>query len=935
MSWSGNIVAHGKGSFGLRLMIEGWPYEYVTSNEITHATNAATRKVMPGLQFSGLKIQERAVLRDAWSECGGNTFKINPTTTAEETLDSFTRTPIPLGYLASGAGGVPGLTPTSTSVSLDNGLFLTPGYYHIATECLLVTNGANAIARAQWDTRAQKHSILYSGVRSQSVPIYAYPPTMQGRRCFLYAYGTGDNLAGDGVQIWIGIVSRPPRMSRDGISWEIAADSVMHALDQSVAAAPDIQYQGRGIYHSHSAPLSIVTIERALGGAPQFYSLAQSFGFFETQADFVNNVNSTIASTGTFTTVSAPSYEERTSSGPTISYTVNTPPPSSALKAFFAVAVSAIEGDLIAAESVEAVFDGNIKLGDDRTFSAGGTDIAYFGDGSGAFEIANAVDGQEPPFKYPLSPVRGCVGVPARKNGPRPLGFSFGNTYLYAYSVPDPSNFVPNDRVYLNQVEGLAIGNVIVVRNGDRMAPLLITGVDTTNRFISVSIQSGDSAVYYDDKTQFIPLRVFKTDTNLAGFVTELLNQAVNANDGDTPYVTPGDIDNSALISVFGTASLDVYWQHRNYCFFKPTPIKTIMAEELKLLGYMTRLDVDGRISFVALPVVSATTNPNYKLTDNDILYPAGRMAGQWPAWEAQSDGIINIINVRLGYNMLTDDFDESLDFSVRSVSSISEHKSMGKGQAEIAPVSQASCAPVVNLQLPQNIATLVNWLTGGASLQSPTQVVAWTQNYLRVLSMDYATVTIAVSFKYFGALIGDIVDVTCAFIPNSLGTRGVVTRRATVVGREWSLDPASGSMGTLTLYFPRDISGGYTPSARITSQTGSGGAWSLTIGNNFYNTHWSAEGDGLPTHFAVGDYITITQVDTTTPIKVNGHITGIPTSNTFTVSMLSTWTPGGSTWNLTYGPDNGNLTASQHQYVMVADTTRTREDGRYADRYL
>lgn len=929
MSWSNNIVAHGKGSFALRLMIEGWPYEYVTTREITHATNAANRKVVPGLQYSGLKIQERAVLRDAWVECQGNTFKINPTTTAEETLDSFTRTPIPLGYLADN-GGTPGLTPTSTVVVLDNGLTLAPGYYHIATECMF-TGGSNVLTRAQWDTRAQKHSILYAGVRSQSVPIYAYPPTMQGRRCFLYAYGPGDNYAGDGVQIWIGIVSRPPRMSRDGISWEIAADSVMHALDQSVAAAPDIQYQGRGIYHSHSAPLSIVNIIHPGSGLatfPDWY--VQTFGFVETQADFVNSVNASISTV--YSGGDKPVYEERTNGAPTISNitTTNYAP----IKAIYPVAMSALEGDLIAGESIESTFDGNVKLGSDMTWSIGGAITRYFGDGSGAFTMSGSVDGQESPFKYPLPPVRGCVGVPARKNGPRPLGFAFAQTYLFG-NVPDPNNFVSNDRIYLNKVEGLAIGNVLVVRNGDRMAPILITGVDTTNRFISVSIQSGDSAVYYDDKTQFIPLRVFRTDTNLAGFVTELLNQAVNANDGDTPYVTSGDIDNSALISVFGNAALDVYWQHRNYCFFKPTPIKTIMAEELKLLGYMTRLDTDGRISFVAMPVVSATTNPNYTLTDNDILYPAGRMAGQFPAWEAQSDGIVNIINVRLGYNMLTDDYDQSLDFSVRSVSSISEHKSNGKGQAEIAPVSQAACAPVVNLQLPSNIANLVNWLTGGASLQSPAQVVNWTQNYLRVLSMDYATVTIAVSFKYFNALIGDIVDVTCAFIPNGLGGRGVTARRATVVGREWNLDPAQGQMGTLTLYFPRDISGGYTPSARITAQTGSGGSWSLTCANNFYNTHWSAEGDGLPTHFAVGDYISITQVDTTAPIQIHGHITAIPSSTTFTVSLLSTWTPAGSSWNLTYGQDLGTLTASQRQYVIIADSARTRNDGRYADRYL
>jgi hypothetical protein len=393
------------------------------------------------------------------------------------------------------------------------------------------------------------------------------------------------------------------------------------------------------------------------------------------------------------------------------------------------------------------------------------------------------------------------------------------------------SSLNPPDRIYLDDVTGISEGDTLLVKNGDKLIPVLVTAVDTDDRFVTATISSSDPVVWFDAHTEIVPIRVFATNTDLHGFLENLQDKSENANDGDTPYIPPGDISIDAFALPYTVSDVPDYWRYRNYIWLKPTVVKEVVREELKAIGWMLRLTATGSIGCTKLPLATAgASSTTLDETKGDILYPAKSQVGTWPRWEAQSDGLVNTIQVSLGYRIGDDDFDPKFDFTIRDVTSIAEHKSSGnKGDQSIAPKSTSVFAETLpGISPSPDVSALLN------EILTPTTVAQWVSGYLRVLSQDYATVTLSVPFRFFSLLIGDHVNVTCALLPNGLGTRGMTSSKAVVVGRKWSFDPASNSMGTLTLYFPREVASGYAPSAHITAQANvSGDTWDLSCSSS------------------------------------------------------------------------------------------------------
>lgn len=914
-TWT-QITASGSGPVGYRLAIEGWPHEWTTHALLTHSDGAETRRVLPGLQFEGLQISERTVLRDGWPEVANISVRIFPSTEDEDTVNGFTRTPEPVAYLLDRVG-IPGILPSATAWALDVGGNLPAGYYHIGTECIF-QNAGGALSRGRWSTQAQAHFNVYANsdattagsYAANPTPVYDWPPTMEGRRAYLYAYGESDNPAGDGTLIWRGVVLAPPKMDSTGAGWTIELASVVKLLEQNVASASAMSYRIRGVYHSRSSPLFVwgqVTIGIPIGElSVPLQTGFRACGFFESDTEWVNHVTGVINS-ATWTAqlgLGRPSFG--ISNG---RYTLNLVVGSADRKRMTLICRDVIDGDMIRSSARQWSGTTAFTQSNNEQAYQGYEYTVMSGDSSGEFVIEDS--SLRPHYGYPLPQCRGLLGSPSFDK----LGAALRGTADDGLPYSSSDTTWPDDRIYLDSITGLSIGNLLVVANGDEITVIRVTGVYVTDplaggrsgNFITASMVSPKpGGLWLSEQSVITPLRVYATDGNFSSFIASVVAASPYANLGDTPYITLSDVQAELWpIYFLGANGTPLMWLHRNYHFLKSLSVRSVLQPEFQGIGLMGRLEADGRFGFTKLPLVSSTRAALHSLTDDEILYGAAGLVGFFPRWEAQPDGLVNSVKLRLGYLAFEDDYDEALDFNIRAISSIAEHKTSGKGNVDIEVKS-----------------TTVPW---GAEV-SANDIATTVADYLRVLSMDYAVVTFAVPFTKFGVLCGDLIQVTCATVPDGLGGRGITNKKGVVVGRKWNLDPGQPRMGELTVYFPRSSSSGYTPTGRITGQSSLGGNnWRLTFSAiNTRNVAWSEAGDGIiTTHFAPSDQVRIVPTDTTSSAGTVQCMVISVGAQTIDISVNSgNWTPGSTTWNLMFGWSQ-TYVPRQHLYTFVSDTAR------------
>ena len=908
MSYWSDITTTGSGAVDYRLMVEGWPHEWVTSPRITHLTNKQERIVYPGLMYTGLKISERIVLQDAWPTVGGITVTITPTDDAEDTVSGFTRDSRFVANLGADLAD-----SDSSWVTLP--ATLQPGIYHLATEAVSC-DGSNNITRGHWNTGAQKH-VTTVGDISNPVPIYSWPPSMEGRRAYLYAYGTADDGDGDGNIIWRGVVSRPPRMG-DGLSWTIQIDPITTIFDQNVGGGETTEYRVRGVYHSSSAPMTMWF----KAGAQNYPAtgVIRITGFFESHGDWLVHVNEVIDAA--ILTESLPDQlilvlATHTDQHPEFLGFI-------ADDARFTIVVKdALDGDTMAGSPMSDT-SGDAKTNGGEIVD--GTFQVTCGDASGDFFMWSAIF--LPPWSYPLPAGRSVVGKPEF-----PFTGSVGGSLaqlgiLTAYYRDPTDTTWPNNRVYLESVVGLEVGDKLIVKDSgdDTREPLrlIISGINTTDRYLELDL-SHSGFFYLSSDMTLMKITEYAVGSNWAGFMDAVIDASVDTNLGITPWITTNDVNITNWLDVWTIYPFHDYWRKRNYSFITPVRIKDVLTPEFMVTGWMARLALDGKVDVAQLPFVSPQRTAAHTITDDDILYPAGGMAGSWPTWEAQKDGLVNIAYLKLGYSPWDDDYDSHFDFVVRLTSSIAEHKSGDKAKREIGPKSRPSGAQTLKQRL--------------KNLPPANDITDMVLPYLQTLSKDYATVTISVPFTKFGVLCGDIVSITSSQIPDGTGGRGVSGKKAICVGREWNLDPKQNAMGTLTFWFPRDVGrvAGYAPTGRVTGQSNTtGDVWVLTFSTAAArNIAWSEDSDGnVVKHFEVGDAIEVLEVDAASESRVVGIITDVPTSNQIEVTFNSTWTPGGALWNMRYAAGSPS---SDHQlaYCWVADEDGVLLDGAAARSFL
>lgn len=892
--WTDKLLVSGSGFVAYRLMVEGWPHEWVTDPRITHNVGLDLRLTYPGLLYEGLRISEHMVLREGWPEVGGITARIVPTDANEDTLNSFTRDPRVVSSLASP------LLATDTTWTTKPA-FSGAGIYHLGSECVFVAVDGTTITRGYWDTEPQDHQTS-EGLSDNPVPIYNWPPTMEGRRAYLYAYGSIDDADSDGEIIWRGVVTRPPRMDRDGVGWTIEIAPITSKFDQTVGASDELSYRLRGVYRSSSAPMhwSLITNTDAL---VQMGPIAL-YGFYENQDQFAADMNAQLITAVTAALGLATSVTSVTMDYATLEDRYS-----------FYFILDAGHDDFPLRMGVFDIVDGDTQDsgGQGDPFPNGSPPYSGFSKyfaGNATGEFYTAMNRVKAPYGYPLPQARTFVGKPTARKKNKIFNRFIGGSY----SLDDPT--WPNNRVYLEEVDGLGVGDVLLVKNGDKAEKrmLRITAIETINRYLTVDLVGpGDAGIYITSDSEIVPLKIYGDNNNWATFIQNVVSQSHAANLGKTPWITERDVETTNWQGYWTVYPFDPFMRHRSYHFQKQVRVRDVFAPELVLTGWMARLALDGRLDVAPMPFIAGQRSAQWTLTDDEILLPADELVGIFPSWEAQSDGLVNTVKLRIGYDPGEDEFDPSGDFTVRMTQSIAEHKSGDKASQTLEIRSQSI---IVGDQL------------------TARNVVDMLIPYLRAVSADYATVTVAVPFTKFGILVGDIVSVTSAFIPDGFGKRGVTNKKAICLGRDWNLDPASGDhMGTLTLWFARDSGrvSGYAPTGRIAGRTDLGGdAWTLQFATSTpRNIAWSEAADGVVLiHFAVGDAIQIVEVDTLTPTIIEGKITAIVDATHCTVQLTSTWSPSSDVWNMRFvlNTEDSSIALQERQaaYCWVADSDGT-----------
>jgi hypothetical protein len=921
MTWA-SITRHGSGRVRYAAVIEGWPEIWVTdpSLTLTDATYGARgRSVRTGLLRQGLQISERAMLLQGKLEASAMTFRFRSGDGTKQAVASFATVPSVEAQLADD------LETSDTSITLQGATTFANGLYkHIGTEVFRSTGSGN-ITRGHWDTQAQSFYLL-DGENELTHQVYSRPRSMEGRRVTLYVWGDGDDVTGYdatgtteadmGQPIWRGIVTLPPRLDRDGLTWSITADHISKVIDQQLCAR-NTDVRPIGIHFPRGAAFYVGFRTKAnvlKAWTEHLFWRRDNAGFIE----FVNGILAYL--------VGEPATELDTIfSTLTIGQDVTT-------GVFYlqGLTTSTPGGlqDLTSCLDIRSHYTGAVTAG---FFATPWVDINT---GSVILGTVGAFSGPD----FEASTYYRCDFVREQWATESPFGSAqtiFGqqdighDTTGYVTLVEDTSTIaLPADiaewssfRIFIDRDWSSLASRAITVeresfeplrgpdaeRTHYKTETITLTvedsGYDTALDAHWVLIANEGAARWFHgwlhSDTVLRPTYAPAAATDVVGFLSAVIGDvAANANDGNLPFIRDTDFDTSTeVVSVIPEITSE-----RGYRFVKPVSIADVIAEELKLSGYMWSVDRDSaKLTFVPIPIVTGTIaltrddDGNGIEIDGEALTPAGG-AGAFPGYEVQSQGIVSVVVVKDGYDSAQDQH-VGIAHTVADANLLSTHKRRALTEMTIAPKSTSDAE--IGVEDAQRIAARM----------------------MSVLGREYVTVNVRLPFSFFRVMIGSVVSLTSPHVPNSSGTMGITDKRCIVIGRRVNLDPVNAEV-ELELLMLLDEPAGYAPSGVITGQTGATTTWVLTLDSaSSLNILISPRGDGVVAEtFAVDDEIRIVQLGDATPTIRSGTVTA-QSGNTVSVTLTASWTPGSDLWTLEYA-DATVVTTSQRDYCFSCNSS-------------
>lgn len=851
-----NLTSRGSGSIALRLSIEGFPVDFVNSKRLV-GTGSDGRERAHGLSVAGVKIKQEADLPRATLKAGGATFQIADI--GVRATAAFDTAPTATTWLA---GFLDESDTTSMTVKSTNG-FPTAGTLYLDSEVITYTNKTSTtftgLTRGVWDTLAQAH-YTPDGARQRFPEVTDQPTVIEGRRARLFLYTGEDSATGDGEQVWLGIVRGEPRMQ--GPTWSILVDSISSVLDAEIGADLAEPVTPRGIYYPAVAPwwVNLGTVGPGSGVQPITRDLVASVvGFFETQADFVAAANAAIAvvTSGWATTIQVVADPNG------YHFEVQT--------------TSTLEGvDLQTNSPPSDPFFQN------HTF----TESAI---GPGATISGSTLVASTRYYVWPTSyPMPGCGQVPRGSFVPSPDGL-----------VPPAAATWPGNRIYFGGATGISSNVTSVIATWQDAT----SSVDREYRLESIhtATRRGELVRNFSAPPGTVLNHAY-TPGNLPSFrlgrqyndlsagslrtgTHELMqaltdNAPVQVNTGAQPMIQAGDWDAAAWLAAYdGAVSIA---KDRAYTSLKPGKLIEYIAPDLQLHGHYLAIDSSGRLTIKRLRLASPTETSTFQIDKSNLITKKGN-----PTFERGAIGVFNTMVIRNGYSAKEDDYTES-PYVVRDVTSYG--RTPNARAVLIEPKSQA---------------------LGTTTYDDAVRIA---DGVLGIYGNPYAYVMLGVPLTALSSCaLGDTVSIDTKQLPSGAGTRGTTDTVGLVTARE--IDLYAGVI-TLTLLVSRARIAGYAPSAKISSQSGSGDTWDITLSSVYFES-----GDSAENHLETGDRVTVFRYDSLTSGQVEGAVTGV-TGNVVSVDFDASWTPSTDEWIFSAcDGDNNTLQDGQKRYAYVGDS--------------
>lgn len=875
--------------FYVTATIEGALNQWATSHAADFSPTHG-RAMRSGLKHAGITVSERTDIRAGTFE--GDTITLQIATT--EANDEFSRAAQQITQLASSV-----TTTSTTTVNVRNNSLIIDGQYiHIGTECMLVTDASSnalVVTRAQRGTVAQIHLRNPDGAGAFEVPVFNKIYAFEGRRVTIDAFENGALAT-----VYRGIISQAPYLNETGTMWLVDVDPLTKLLEQTVGAFGTIGAKIRGLKLADDSALGCI-----LGGVPQF----SLYGFYENEVALLNAINAEVSAL-TISGVSAQwvtlgVWYRQGVAGPAVAQTDRR-----RLMLHIRTAGSAIPfPDL----QIASALLGTIKSGGAAwwlEFSGGQTGI-FPVNSNGSTELAANTNYVAPFFNNATATGLGGHddapwSMPASMIGrfTRPPSYLIRPPFFNADA--EAGTTTKRHMFAIDRDIGQAVGSVITLVGPTLPEPLnvTITAIPATLQIEFDAVaddlrgycdRNAITTIMLDERTE-VTARANLGHGNFSDFITAVIAAAPLANLGMVPQLLSADIDPSSSAVLTATNQINALTD-RDYNALDAVSLADVIGQELLLLGMMMRTNTDSQIEFIPFTRRARASRFDSAFDSSSVVTRYGD-TGRFPGWMPAVDGIVSTVEIHA-----TNDGDVEPHI-YRDIASISANKNRGPGMLVIEPESATSRELTINDAL----------IIGG-------RIVDFFGNPYEVVTFTVARTATALAVRC-----GDIVSLTSPHVPNSTdGTRGIVGRRCTVIGRTVSYDPpARGATVEIVAIMHGDVPGsiaGYTPTRSITAAVLlSGTSWTLTC-DAIYSAP-PASFDYL--YFTAGDFVTIMEAGVASPASGTATVTS-QTGTTSVVVDFGGAAPWGGTFSgayvMKFSPATVGVTDAQADYAYVADT--------------
>ena len=886
MTWA-NVLTTGSGKLEFRLLIEGLAYEFVTSTAMQKTVSGRER--MSGLQRDGLRFEENVSLAHAEMDATGMTVSIVDRQSDSAATKAFAYRPDQITFVTSDISATALTIPVLSTSGFD-----AAGQIHIGTETLNYSSAGGAqfnitgpatTNRGFWDTIAQKHTAA-DGDKFTAPAVSNRPFSIEGRRATLYVYGEGDSLTGDGTAIWRGVCVTDAALSDNGSVWSLTIDPITSLFQQDFGTNLAEPAQVRGIYYPANYPFMMIigegadaTRESAIGNR----TIVLLIGHWESQRDFCLALSAQILTeTGSWATwTGIDSMIAEPLANPSDGWLLKVRTTATPRWPIIEV-LSEIELGYRASSAAHAVVPD---------------------DGSGATHVVTA----SKTYTIP-----GDAGALAGGQGRRPGAGTVPRGVAYTGDPPNEADppvgsyaSSPGTRLHFQSSSpivsptALELTYVTADRGTDITRTAVVKTSDADKNWVTIDPDFGGPVLFrplFYTREQIMSAEFTNNYANghFADFLEQVFALAItDGNIGRVPFIVAEDFDSQANLD---TAVLDAargrsFALNRRYVSHSGVEFLEVFTHECRLLSLFPAMTSTGTITLRPLRIPTGT-DPATAITRANVLVDQG-----FPSWERHGQyGAMNLVRIKTVYDAGEEDH-VGTTFVVRDATSLSINKV--PRELEIAPLSE-----------PQGTSSIFDDHRDAVEIARPI---------FGLFGAEYAVVRIDVPLSLFGVLVGDIVTVTADSIPDVTdGTRSVAALPGIVIGRSWELDRGRGNLSLVVFY--NDVAG-YAPSVTISSESGAGVNWTLTVSTTDPDgvVEMLQTGQNISDHFAAGDQISTWKWDSASPTRISGEVDSVTDPATIVVTFDSTWTPSGDD---VLGFDVASqATTAQQAYAYISST--------------